>query len=763
MMSWKVRIETLSDFCMASGESVAGVVDTDILTDDYGIPYISARGFKGLMAEAMDDLIDFGRGSREIKESLLGIMGNDVPGKLFFGNSRLEDEDFYQKLDEMSESRETKKYTARDKVKDYFTYVRTQTRMDNSGIAVDGSMRTIRVGKRGMIFSLNIEALDVLSIDEERMFREAVALIRHIGSDRTRGLGNVQCSLEKTEGHSETNMKGAVQEAEIKDGKIGIHLTLMQDCILDTDYIPGRSLLGIFASAFQKNYAGNDKEKKFRDWFLRGDILFDMAYPRITDKVSGEKINFIPTPKSFYYDRKKAGDDVMDVWDMSYEEPETEDGDMKKYGLPYVAVGGDDVYACSVPRKVIYHHRRPSDKTIGHVLKKEEGDSMLVYGQLFQYEAIAAGTEFFSTIYGDEASLKELMMCVPNHSTVHVGKSRNAQYGQACLTYETAASVNEEVDEDDGWADDFDEEYPFVVMLQSPMILRNEDGSCKTDPKEIGKEILKQLDMEAADDSKIECWSQRVMTTGFNAHWRMPRAQETAFDSGTVIRIEDVALDAAQVEMLQKKHFGEKTSEGYGKVLLVDEGWMNGDEAGIQEHYRIRPYERQEKTGIPAFFKNKCFWNNSSATEFGHYLNGCIIQELMSDLNNSSHYRLSELRKYIQNEKMCSNSYLTTWIQMLASSDIFDEFDRQVEKAAERNFSEDHKKAYGEMKEQLKTIRGEFKDILNKDSQRTWEWHSTYVDEHPYEVFSEVIQNIFLDERNRRKISLTGSKGGASK
>ena len=152
MMSWKVRIETLSDFCMASGESVAGVVDTDILTDDYGIPYISARGFKGLMAEAMDDLIDFGRGSREIKESLLGIMGNDVPGKLFFENARLEDEDFYQKLDEMSESRETKKYTARDKVKDYFTYVRTQTRIDNSGIAVDGSMRTIRVGKRGMIF-----------------------------------------------------------------------------------------------------------------------------------------------------------------------------------------------------------------------------------------------------------------------------------------------------------------------------------------------------------------------------------------------------------------------------------------------------------------------------------------------------------------------------------------------------------------------------------------------------------------------------------
>lgn len=67
---------------------------------------------------------------------------------------------FYQKLDEMSASRETKKYAAKDRVKDYFTYVRTQTRIDDSGVAVDGSMRTIRVGKRGMVFSLNLQTFE---------------------------------------------------------------------------------------------------------------------------------------------------------------------------------------------------------------------------------------------------------------------------------------------------------------------------------------------------------------------------------------------------------------------------------------------------------------------------------------------------------------------------------------------------------------------------------------------------------------------------
>lgn len=759
-MEYKVRIEALSDFCLASGESVAGVVDTDILTDDYGIPYISARGFKGLVGEAMDDLIDFGRGSREMKESLLGIMGNDVPGKLIFGNARLEDEMFYQKLDEMSASRETKKYAAKDRVKDYFTYVRTQTRIDDSGVAVDGSMRTIRVGKRGMVFSLNLQTFEALNDEEEKLLGEAVGLVRHIGSDRTRGLGNVQCTLEKADNLAENNSENGSQAAEIKDGKIGIHLTLMQDCILDTDYIPGRSLLGIFASMFQKNYTGSDKEEKFRDWFLKGKISFDMAYPRITDKAAGEKIDFIPTPKSFYYDRRKAGDAELEVWDMSREE--MPDADMKKYSQPYVAFCGDNVYGCSLPEKIIYHHRRPGDKTIGHVLKKDEGDSMLVYGQLFQYEALTAGIEFYSTISGAEEDLEELMACVPNHSVVHIGKSRNAQYGQAALTYETVDLAYETPEDEDDWEDDFGEEYPLVVLLKSPMILKNADGSCKADPKEIGKEILNYLNIEPEADTDIECWSQRIVTTGFNAHWRMPRAQETAFDAGTVICIKDVVLDDAQAKMLQNARFGERTAEGYGRVLLMREEWMNGFESGIPNHYCIKSYATEEKPGIPEFFKDKHFWKNISDNEFGRYLSGCIFQELKNDLNNSRYYRLTEVREYIKDEKVCTNSYLATWMQMLDSSANFEEFERQEAKVVERNSSDVLKKAYKKMEEQLEAIRGEIGEILKKDSQVRPEIYSIYVENNLYELFSEVIQNILTDERNRRKISLTGSKGGRS-
>ena len=51
---------------------------------------------------------------------------------------------------------------------------------------------------------------------------------------------------------------------------------------------------------------------------------------------------------------------------------------------------------------------------------------------------------------------------------------------------------------------------------------------------------------------------------------------------------------------------------------------------------------------------------------------------------------------------------------------------------------------------------------MKKDSPVRPEIYSIYVENNLYELFSEVIQNIFTDERNRRKISLTGSKGGRS-
>mgnify|MGYP000559533320 CR=1 FL=1 len=47
----KITIKLLSDLCTASGETHNSMVDTDIVYDEYGIPYIPAKRIKGCIRE----------------------------------------------------------------------------------------------------------------------------------------------------------------------------------------------------------------------------------------------------------------------------------------------------------------------------------------------------------------------------------------------------------------------------------------------------------------------------------------------------------------------------------------------------------------------------------------------------------------------------------------------------------------------------------------------------------------------------------------
>ena len=55
----KVTITLKSDLCTASGFSYAGVVDTDVMFDENGMPYISGRRLKGCMKEAAVTYLGF--------------------------------------------------------------------------------------------------------------------------------------------------------------------------------------------------------------------------------------------------------------------------------------------------------------------------------------------------------------------------------------------------------------------------------------------------------------------------------------------------------------------------------------------------------------------------------------------------------------------------------------------------------------------------------------------------------------------------------
>jgi len=48
-MTYLLEIKLLSATCPGSGEGWAGIVDTDIITDSSGLPFIPGRRIKGIL------------------------------------------------------------------------------------------------------------------------------------------------------------------------------------------------------------------------------------------------------------------------------------------------------------------------------------------------------------------------------------------------------------------------------------------------------------------------------------------------------------------------------------------------------------------------------------------------------------------------------------------------------------------------------------------------------------------------------------------
>ena len=76
-----LEIELRSELCAATGEGIAGIIDTEIAYE-HGLPVIPARRIKGCLLEVARDLYDNGIVSNEELKLLFGHSGKDKGGML---------------------------------------------------------------------------------------------------------------------------------------------------------------------------------------------------------------------------------------------------------------------------------------------------------------------------------------------------------------------------------------------------------------------------------------------------------------------------------------------------------------------------------------------------------------------------------------------------------------------------------------------------------------------------------------------------------
>lgn len=203
MKSYKLEIKLLSDTLIGSGEGFGAVIDSDIVFDNYGIPYVPAKRIKGCLRDSAVEVCEIFKNSQidyltnygfDTVKDLFGVPGNDKPSPLYISNLTIKDYDtMLPFIDYFSNKYENIVNT--ESLTKIFTRIREQTSIED-GVAKEHSLRTIRVAKKNIIFEGDIE-LEEENKDFIKLLFLACLNLRRFGTKRNRGFGEIRCRLHE--------------------------------------------------------------------------------------------------------------------------------------------------------------------------------------------------------------------------------------------------------------------------------------------------------------------------------------------------------------------------------------------------------------------------------------------------------------------------------------------------------------------------------------------------------------------------------------
>lgn len=194
-----LKLKLLSDALIGSGEGWGANIDSDVVFDEFGLPYIPARRIKGSLRESALEVVEMfenskinAASSKDI-DTLFGKPGQDHPAPISFSNLYLAD---YQSNREWMDwiIRQHSNYFSREIVLNTFSSIRQQTSISDEGTAKENSLRTLRVLKKDHVFFGNV-AFDPIDNDQLSLLAFSALNLRHLGTSRNRGLGSVKCCL----------------------------------------------------------------------------------------------------------------------------------------------------------------------------------------------------------------------------------------------------------------------------------------------------------------------------------------------------------------------------------------------------------------------------------------------------------------------------------------------------------------------------------------------------------------------------------------
>ena len=516
-------------------------VDNEMVTDKYGIPYIPGTTIKGLLRESCIEVLEM--------QNELDINVNKFFGQagLFVSNSCIRISDglipqYPEILETLRVSHQEPHYKPK-LIKDYFLTTLHQTAINNEGIALKGSLRSMKVLDHLRNSKFECEII----LDEKMLIRNGipskramailentVANLNYAGLSRNRGLGKIKCHItEKIEKVKEKRFDHNIDSENtsllvvlnLKESAIISQQTGDQNTVYCSDSINGGKILGILAHSYIEKY-GSDSD--FKDLFLNNIISFG----------SLSKNGSIPIPMNLQND-KYSTNQVFDIFEEGFDFKGKSTKVINKY------LSGNGVV--EIEKSSSFHTSR-SNRLAGSSTKKE--------GNIYYYESLDRNQTFLGTIDGESSKLNLLLSKLGSSINGYVGLSKSVRYGKVHIQLEPF-SIPEKVLQDEK----VENNQHYLVFITAGILL-NEQGEC--DPS------TSCLERSLGPEVKIEkSYFRTTYVQSYNSIWGSKTQRQLAIKEGSTYLIS--GYDATKII----SSIGEQCYKGYGRVRVFTKSDMN--------------------------------------------------------------------------------------------------------------------------------------------------------------------------------------------
>lgn len=615
-MNIQYEIQLHTYWHCGSGLAAGADVDALAIKDKDGLPFIPGKTIKGLIREAVDEILTLKSDETNMSVDYVKTFGLPIQKQSLFSKG--------SKITEKSEAffsnaclrkEESDAIKANGLARFMFDSV-SQTAIGKNGVAREHSLRKIEI-----VHPCVLEG-EILNVPEGMVDNvvDAMKYTKYLGLGRNRGLGRCTFTITKEQKEKEKEEDKANESVKSSD-TLQFKCRLLSDVILNQkaaivgpnntlDFIPGNNFLGIAASVLYPNIPAETAIELFH---AKGVRFGDAHLGKEKSNDDSQNIRGLKVPACMYKPKLEEGLYIMYGTDKKSE-------DIRRKQLKQCRSGYYDftsVEAEKIESKTNFAIKSAHDKN-----SRTSAES-----QMYGYESLEKDLVLFFEVEVDDNEAYKEQIKTALVGKKRIGRSRSAQYG--LVEIEETSFTQPKSNPTSGDIT--------VVYADSRLIFLDEKTGMPTyqpSPKALGIE-----------NGKI-VWDDCQVRTFQYAPWNFKRkcfdTDRCGIEAGCVFVVKGGNLKI-------KSYIGSYNNEGFGKVIY-NPNFLKFKEGG-EAVYSLNDSENIKEDDI----------NPSEKTNLPNSVVAVLLERKAAEDKEEKIYKL--VNNWVENNKkrFASEAFASQW------------------------------------------------------------------------------------------------------